>query len=324
MIHSFVFSDGKLAGHGLEVEALRLVRADKGLMMWVDLDDPTEEEIKAVLENTFQFHTLAIEDCLVPSSLPKVEDYDDYLFIVMHAVDYTKTEKFSTTEVDMFLGKDFLVTFHRKQLKPVSSVMEKVLKPGAGHIARGADRLAYMIFDEVVDNYKPVTDELRQELEEIEEMVLQENTEGNPMPDLMGLRSEVNNLRQIIRPQRDVIMRLAQGESRMIRSVMYPYYRDLRDNLVRIEETAASYADQLLISFDLFLSKSGYQANEGIKVLTALTALTIPGMFVGSWYGMNFEFMPELDSPYGYPVAIAITILLTALIWRWCKKRGWI
>ena len=105
MIRSFIFSDGRLVGQDLEIEALRLVRADKGLLLWVDLDNPTPEEIKATLEGVFEFHPLAIEDCVQPNSLPKVEDYEDYLFIVTHAVDFTRTEKFNTTELDLFLAR---------------------------------------------------------------------------------------------------------------------------------------------------------------------------------------------------------------------------
>ena len=105
---------------------------------------------------------------------------------------------------------------------------------------------------------------------------------------------------------------------------MLPYFRDLRDGLVRIDEAAATYADQLLISFDLYLSKSDFQANEGIKALTALTALTLPATLIGTWYGMNFEYMPELKSPYGYPTAVVATIVLTVVMWRWCKRRKWI
>ena len=105
MIHSFIFSDGKLVGRDLEIEALRLLRADKGLILWVDLDNPTDEEIKTILEGVFQFHPLAIEDCVTPSSLPKIEDYEDYLFMVTHAVDFTRVSKFASTELDLFLGK---------------------------------------------------------------------------------------------------------------------------------------------------------------------------------------------------------------------------
>ena len=322
MIHSFIFSDGKLVGRDLEVEALRLVRADKGLIIWVDLENPTEEEIKLVLSDVFQFHPLAIEDCVTPSALPKLEDYDDYLFLVMHAVDFTRTEKFNTTELDFFLGKDFLVTFHHLPLKSINAVMDRCVK-ATGVVARGPDRLAHLVLDALVDNFKPITDELRNEIELIEETVLGEEA-TNLTPKLIEVRSELNHLRQIVRPQRDIAARLAHGESKIVRAVMYPYFRDLRDNLVRIDETAASYADQLLISFDLFLSKSGFQANEGIKALTALTAITLPAMLIGSWYGMNFEHMPELTAPYGYPIVILVTGTLTTLMWWWCKKRRWI
>src|SRR5262249_39377432 len=99
MIRSFVFNEGKLVGQDLEREALRLVRADKGLILWVDLDQPTEEEWKFVLESVFEFHPLAVEDCVAPNSLPKVEDYDEYLFIVTHAVDFSRQDKFATTEL---------------------------------------------------------------------------------------------------------------------------------------------------------------------------------------------------------------------------------
>jgi len=322
MIHSFVFSEGKPVGRDLEVEALRLVRADKGLMLWVDLDDPTDEEIKTILEGVFQFHPLEIEDCASPSSLPKIEDYDDHLFMVTHAVDFTRTEKFNTTELDLFLGKDYLVTYHRKPLRSVQTAQDRCAKAN-GVVARGPDRLAHTVLDLLVDNYKPVIDELRAELEELEEFVLTKGDE-NLISKLLHVRTDINRLRQIVRPQRDVVSRLAHGETKHVRAIMLPYFRDLRDELLRIDETASSFADQLLISFDLYLSKSDFQANEGIKALTALTALTLPATIVGTWYGMNFEHMPELKSPYGYPTALIVTVLLTAAMWLWCKKRRWI
>ena len=322
MIQSFVFSEGRLVGSDLELEALRLVRADRGLMLWVDLCDPTEEEIKAVLEGVFSFHPLAIEDCVNPSSLPKVEDYEDYLFIVMHAVDFTRTEKFNTTELDLFLGRDYLVTFHRSHLKSVDGVAERCRKATSA-IARGPDRLAHYLLDALVDLYQPVMDELRGELEEIEESVLSPE-QHDLTPKLLEVRGELAHLRQIVRPQRDVILRLAHGETKLVRSVMLPYFRDLRDNLVRIDETASSLSDQLLISFDLFLSKSGFEANQGIKVITALTAISLPAMAIGTWYGMNFDHMPELHLPYGYPIVLGVTVVLTALMWWWCKRRRWI
>lgn len=322
MIHSYIFSDGKVVGDELEIEALRLVRADKGLMLWVDLEDPTPEEIKAVLEGIFQFHPLAIEDCVNPGSLPKVEDYEDYLFIVTHAVDYSRTEKFNTAELNLFLGKDYLVSFHRQPLRSVQGSRDRCVK-NPGPAGRSADRLAHLLLDQLVDNYRPVVEELRKEIEDIEDGVLEKSHE-DLTPDLLAYKAEIGHLRQIVRPQRDVINRLAHGDSKLIRATSLPYYRDVRDNLIRIDETAASYADRLLISFDLFLSKSDFEANEGIKVLTSLTAMTLPATIIATWYGMNFEHMPELKSPYGYMGACLVTLVSTIAMWIWCKRKRWI
>ncbi|MCR6654842.1 MAG: magnesium/cobalt transporter CorA [Opitutus sp.] len=321
MIHSFIFSDGKLVGRDLELEALRLVRADKGLLLWVDLENPTDEEIKAILEGVFQFHPLAIEDCVAPSSLPKVEDYDDYLFIVTHAVDFTRTEKFNTTELDLFLGKDYLVSFHRSTIRAITGYLDRTAK-SVGVGPRGPDRIAHSLLDMLVDNYAPVLDELRGELEELEEHVLAKDAGQNKLvSELLHVRGDFNTLRHIVRPQRDVIDRLARGESKLVRAKMLPYFRDLRDNLMRLEDTAISYHERLMMAFDIYLNKAAFEANEGIKFLTAITAVTIPIMAIGTWYGMNFENMPELS--HGYPWAIGCTMGTTLLMVIYLKRKGW-
>ena len=322
MIHSFVFNEGKLVGRDLEIEALRLVGADKGLILWVDLDDPTDEETKAVLENVFQFHPLAIEDCLTPSSLPKIEDYETYLFIVTHAVDFTRTEKFNSTELDFFLGKEYLVTFHRTPLKSVQATIDRVVK-STGIVARGPDRLAHTLLDLLVDNYQPVMAELGSELEEIEETVLAKRSGEHFVNEILHVRGDFARLRSIVRPQRDLIDRIARGDSKLIRPIMLPYFRDLRDNLNRLEETAKSYHERLLMAFDIYLNKAAFEANEGIKFLTALTALTIPAMLIGTWYGMNFEHMPELKSEHGYTYALVLTFVTTVGMVMYLRKKKW-
>ncbi|MEY4005453.1 MAG: hypothetical protein RLZZ221_1549, partial [Verrucomicrobiota bacterium] len=305
----------------LEIEALRLVRADKGLLLWVDLDNPTPEEIKATLEGVFEFHPLAIEDCVQPNSLPKVEDYEDYLFIVTHAVDFTRTEKFNTTELDLFLGKDFLVTFHTAPLRSVTTLMERIVK-NVGVGPRGPDRIAHTLIDLLVDNYAPVIEELRAELEDLEEHVLaKESVHKTLVNELLHVRGDFTHLRTIVRPQRDVIERLARGDNKMIRPKLLPYFRDLRDNLARLEDTAAGYHERLMMAFDIYLNKAAFEANEGIKFLTAITAVTIPVMVVGTWFGMNFESMPELK--HGYPWALAFTVVTTILMVIYLRKKRW-
>lgn len=321
MIRSFIFSDGKFVGQDLEREALRLLRADKGLLLWVDLDNPTDEETRFVLENVFQFHPLAIEDCVAPNSLPKVEDYEEYLFIVTHAVDFTRTEKFNTTELDFFLGREYVVTFHTAPLRSVSTLIERTVKNvGAG--PRGPDRIAHTLLDMIVDHYAPVLEELRAELEEIEEHVLaRDSTHEKLVNELLHVRGDFTRLRTIVRPQRDVIDRLARGDSKLIRASLLPYFRDLRDNLTRLDGTAASYHERLMMAFDIYLNKAAFEASEGIKFLTAITAVTIPIMAIGTWYGMNFKKMPELEN--GYWWAVGATVVTTLLMVIYLKKKKW-
>lgn len=322
MIHSFIFSEGKLAGRDLELEALRLVLGDKGLIVWVDLENPTDEETKNVLEGLFQFHPLAIEDCVTPSPLPKIEDYETYLFMVTHAVDYTRVDKFASTELDLFLGKEFLVTFHRDSMRSVNALAERLTK-NVGPGPRGTDRLAHSLLDLMVDNYQPTLVELHNELEEIEEIVLSKSSNEQLVNELLQVRGDFSKLRQIVRPQRDIIERLSRGDSKMIRSSLLPYFRDLRDNLVRLEETVIGYHERLLLAFDIYLNKAAFEANEGIKFLTALTAITLPAVMVGGWYGMNFEHIPELRSPHGYFYASIFTLVSTLVMAIYLKKKKW-
>jgi magnesium Mg(2+) and cobalt Co(2+) transport protein (corA) len=320
MIRSFVFSEGKLVGRDLEIEALRLVGADKGLILWVDLDNPTDDEIKAILEGVFQFHPLAIEDCVTPSSLPKIEDYENHLFIVTHAYEFNRSDKFISTELDLFLGKEYLVTFHREPLKSVQSTIDRVVK-STGIVARGPDRLAHTVLDFLIDNYQPVMAELGAELEEIEETVLAKTSGPKFVNEILQVRSDFSRLRSIVRPQRELIDRIARGDTKLIRPLMLPYFRDLRDNLARLEDTAMSHHERLLMAFDIYLNKAGFEANEGIKFLTAITAVTIPVMVIGTWYGMNFRNMPELD--HGYWFALGSTAITTLLMVIYLKKKRW-
>ena len=322
MIHSFIFSEGKVVGRDLELDALRLVHGDKGLIVWVDLDNPTDDEIKHVLEGLFQFHPLVIEDCVTPSPLPKIEDYEDYLFMVTHAVDYTRQDKFATTELDLFLGKEFIVTFHRQPLRSVNALIERLAK-NVGLGPRGPDRIAHSLLDLLVDNYTPMLAELHNELEEIEDIVLTRESDKKFVSELLQVRGDFTKLRQIVRPQRDIIERLARGDSKFIRASLLPYFRDLRDNLTRLEETVTGYHERLMMAFDIYLNKAAGEANEGIKFLTALTAITLPAVMVGGWYGMNFDHMPELRSPHGYLYASAFTLVSTVLMAIYLKKKKW-
>ena len=324
MIQSFVFNDGKLVASNLDSDALRLVRADKGLLIWVNLFAPTAEETQAILEDVFSFHPLAIEDCLAVSRYPKIEDYEDYLYLVMHAVAFSKEDQFRTTELDFFIGKSFLVTHHSEPLPMVASVIERVQKNPVG-ITRGMDRLAHFLLDTMVDAYQPVLNGLTHEVSALEDSVfLSHKAAPTEIREFRERRKELADLQNIVGPQRDVVNRMARGEFKLIRPVLLPYFRDLLGNLNRIETTTKALNEQLYLALDVLLNKATYETNEIIKVLTLLTAITTPTTLIGTWYGMNFDDMHEYHIHHAYPIAILVNLLSTVALVLFLRRKRWL
>src|SRR5881392_1695971 len=316
MIRSFVFTtQGRLHSKDIEMFLMPTLLADTNLFLWVDLEKPTAEETKFVLEDVFHFHPLSIEDCVMLSPSPKVEEYtpkeDDrftpYLFMVIHAVDYSRKDGvFATSELNFFLGKNYLVTYHELPLKSVHSTEERCLR-GTGHIARAPDRVAYTLLDGIVDNYKPALDELSYEIAQLEHEVVQ-TPDKQTLNRLLQIKKEVLHLRHIVSPQREVLARFAHGEFRLIRPHLVPYYRDVYDELFHISELAQRYTDPLTGILQVYLNMSSNQTGEIIKVLTLFTVITTPITIVGTWYGMNFEGIHEFQWKYGYLMAIELLL----------------
>jgi magnesium transporter len=331
MIRSFAFTtQGRLHTGDIDLFLMPTLLADTNLFLWVDLEAPTDEEVRTILGGVFHFHPLSIEDCVTASKSPKVEEYSPkegdlftpYLFMVIHAVDYSrKNGQFATSELNFFLGKNFLVTFHQHPLRSVVVVEERAVKSTV-LIARAPDRLAYALLDSLVDNYKPALEELSLEIAELEQLVLQHHGQKT-LNKILQIKKEVLRLRQIIGPQREVLARFAAGEFRLIRAHMVPYYRDIYDTLFQISEMAQGYTDSLTGILQVYLNMSSNQTGEVVKLLTLITVITTPLMMVGTWYGMNFHFMPEISWQHGYMVAGAITAVSTALTYWYFKRKKW-
>jgi magnesium transporter len=331
MIRSFAFTtQGRLHTRDIEMFLMPTLLADTNLFLWVDMEKPTTEETKFILEDVFHFHPLSIEDCVSVSSAPKVEEYqpkeDDkfacYLFMVIHAVDYSRKDGvFATSELNFFLGKNFLITYHETPLRGIHYAEEMCLR--AGYIARAPDRVAHLLLDGIVENYKPAMEELSMEIAELEAQVI-ERPKNETLHHILQIKKEVLHLRQIIGPQREVLARFARGDFQLIRPRLIPYYRDVYDELFRIAELAQGYMDSLTGILQVYLNMSSNQTGEIVKLLTMITVITTPVMVVGSWYGMNFSNLPEVKWEHGYLFAIILTVVSTFLTVWWFKKKRWI
>ena len=331
MIRSLVFTtQGRLHSKDIDPFLMPTLLNDTNLFLWVDLDQPTPEEARLILETTFHFHPLAIEDCLAADSSPKVEEYvpreDDkfapHLFIVVHAVDYNRKDRaFATSELNFFLGKNFLVTAHTVPLKTVNQ-LEEMCGNEVARTARAPDRVAHLLLDALVDHYKPAMDELALEIGALEEQALQQPARDT-LNKILVVKREVYHLRAIISPQREVLARFARGEFKLIRPHLVPYYRDVYDGLVHISEQAQGYADALTGVLQVYLNMSSNQTGEIVKVLTLITVITTPLMMIGTWYGMNFKNMPELEWRHGYLVAVTTMVVSTAATYWYFKRKKW-
>lgn len=325
MIRSFVFSQGKLVGQDLGLDFLKVVLVDEDAQIWVDLDQATPEETKTLLEGVFKFHPLAIEDCVSPSEQPKVDEYDGYVFMVIHAVDYSHQEhQFQTTELNLFIGKNFLVTYHDKPLRSVQATIDRVLKNSAA-VARAPDRLTYTLLDFLLDNYDPALDDLSAEFSELDKAMLSGDA-GNVLDQIMALKNEVRRVRVIIAPQREVIARIARGEFKIIRAHLLPYYRDLLDRLNRIHDLAETYRESLTETLQVHLNLQQMQINRVIKVLTVLATLSLPLVAITSFYGMNVHHFPNPDWawPQAYAWILGLNTVITGAIYIVLKKKNWL
>src|SRR5437867_12277432 len=331
MIRSFAFTtQGRLHTRNIEMFLMPTLLADTNLFLWVDLENPTAQETKFVLEDVFHFHPLSIEDCVAVSPSPKVEEYTPkeedrftpYLFMVIHAVDYSRKDGvFATSELNFFLGRNYLVTYHQGPIRSVTSTEERAIK-ATMHIARAPDRVAHTLLDSIVENYKPALDELSLEIAELEQQALQHPTQAT-LNKILRVKKEVLHLRQIIGPQREVLARFARGEFKLIRPHLVPYYRDVYDTLFHIGEFAQGYSDSLTGILQIYLNMSSNQTGEVVKLLTMITVITTPLMMVGTWYGMNFHDMPELQWKHGYWLAGSVTAISTLATYWYFKKKRW-
>lgn len=242
----------------------------------------------------------------------------------MNAVNPKSKYAVSTIELNMFIGKEFLITYHVERMRSIALAVERC-RQQAAVFAKAPDRLAHAILDSMVDNYGQALDELSLEIQDIEDNVFSENSKKF-IGEVLRMKRELATLHQFIGPQRDIMFRISRGESKMIRQSLLPYYRDIHDHLAKIDEQIHQYKETLFLTLDIYLNNVANKTNDIIRILAVLTALTTPIMIVGTWYGMNFKQMEdaELGWSWGYEYALILTAASTIAIILWLKHKKYI
>ncbi|WP_174731836.1 magnesium/cobalt transporter CorA [Mesobacillus harenae] len=286
---------------------------------WVDFDEPTDEEIKHLSE-TFHFHPLAIEDCVQRLQRPKLDYYDDHTFFVTHIVREAKKD-ISKEELNFFIGRNYIVTFHRQSAMEVSQVWEKL------SLQRKAEKwdtyyVFYQILDKIVDNYFPLMYKIEDELDNIEGNT-QNKSMDRLMDELFDTRYMLLNLRHTINPMRDLLYRMLNSHHLDGINERREYFSDIYDHLLKLSEMVMSNREVTADMRDSYLSLNSHQTNNVMKVLTIITSIFAPLTFIAGIYGMNFEYMPELTWKYGYFLSLGLMGVIAVAMFLWFNKKGW-
>ncbi len=287
--------------------------------LWIDIRDPTGKDME-LLKKNFRFHRLALEDCVHAIQRSKIDDYDGYYFIAMHAMDY-KNNRPAVQELDIFLGKNFLITVHKGRVKCVDIVKERLAKSPI--LQRGPDFAMYVMLDILVDDLFPVTDRINERLDIIENEIFKA-PKKDVVNKLFHLRRDILTLRRYIGPEREVLNALTRGDAKFVDARTIPYLRDIYDHLYRIAESIDISRDIITSSFESYLSTISNRLNEILKTLTIVATIVLPISLVAGIYGMNFRFMPELQWQYGYPFALGVMLLIAIVMLLYFRRKGWI
>ncbi len=322
MIKSFFY----LPGDGVKtidgIADFDRLTSQENCVLWVDLCKPTDEE-SFVLTHDFAFHPLAIEDVIAEKPRTKIDDYDSYLFLVFQIVDYVgREEGLKISEIDMFLGHNSVVTVHYDDHRIFDYLYHRAQRDER-LLSRGADFLFHALIDATVDNYNATLDILEYEVDQVEDDVLS-GPDEETLRSIFTLRRDIVHLKRIVIPQMEVLSHFSRDQFKLITSKAAVYFSDIHDHLVLISDIAEVHRQILNSSLEVYYSSVSTKTNEIIKVLTIFTVLFIPPTFLVGLWGMNFDFMPELDWKYGYIIALVIMLTIVLTLVAFFRKKKWL
>ena len=292
--------------------------------IWIDLERQSPEADE-FLKDTVKLHPLTIEDVWGPRSHPKIDDFDEYLYVIIHGIGARKKDKLELVEIDVVIGENFLITHDRDGL--VTDDVGTELDHSPRVMQKGIAWLAHAVLDRAVDRYLPVIDQLDTEIEQLETDVLAKA--GTPkgkkvLGRILAFKRTLQDLRRMSIHQREILMRLSRGDFGEIPADAIPFYRDVYDHFLRINDIAEGYRDLVTSALDAYLSVQSNRMNEIMKTLTLISTVMLPLTFIAGVYGMNFDNMPELHWFWGYPFALILMGAVALTIMLYFRHKGWI
>ncbi len=327
MIRSLYYTPGKPIQTDLRPEEFGAALKEPDTLLWVDFDGESPEVCEPILRQVFGFHLLAVDDALQESHVPKVDDWDTYLYVVLHAVtlDQAGQIELDTLELDIFVGANHLVT-HRTQPMAAVERLWAACQRDERPLKKGSTYLLYALADELVADYMPVVEGFNEAIDRIEAQVFSASA-PSVLEQIFALKRALLHLRRIIAPQREVLNKLARGDYAVIDAQDRMFFRDVYDHLVRLYDIGESLRDLVGGALDTYLSVVNNRMNDVMKTLTLITTLFMPISFLAGFFGMNFF---QATIPLGaWTGRVAFGLMMVAMIlvplgmFLWMRRRAW-
>jgi magnesium transporter len=296
---------------------------DKPTVTWINIDGIHEIKILERLGDCYGFHDLVLEDILNTDHRPKVEDYGNYLYLVLKMLYFDNdTHEIASDQISLILGSNFVISFQEREGGVFETIRGRI-RNGKGRARKmGADYLAYAIVDSVVDQYFIILEKLGEKIEALEEQLVTRPTPST-LQTIHELKREMLLLRKSVWPLREAIGSLERGESSLIRESTVIYLKDVYDHTIQVIDTIEIFRDMLSGMLDIYLSSMSNRMNEVMKVLTIIATLFMPLTFLAGIYGMNFRYMPELEQQWGYPAILLLMVGVAILMVVYFKRKKW-
>ncbi len=297
---------------------------EKDLIRWINIKGIKQTELIEKLGKGFELHPLVLEDIVNPHQRPKYEDYENYIYIIIQRLFWNENkDDFKIEQISLILGPKYVISIQEQETALFLPILDRI-KAHKGRIRNmGADYLLYSLVDVIIDNYFIVQEIIGEFIEEIEDKLISK-PEIETLQSIYMLKRQVIDLRKSVWPLRNVINSFQREENELITNSLQIYLRDVYDHIFRITDSLENYRDIISGMLDMYISSVSNKMNEIMKLLTIISTIFIPLSFLVGLYGMNFVFMPELHSPFGYPVLLIVMVIITLVMIYYFRRKKWI
>jgi magnesium transporter len=297
---------------------------DEPTVTWINIDGLHQIGVIEGIGEHFSLHPLTLEDIIHTGQRPKMEDFEEYLFIVLNMLHYDQTDdQVKAEQVSLVVGPNYVLSFQERPGDVFDGVRER-LRKGKGRMRKaGSDYLAYALLDAVVDEYFLILETIGEKIEVVEDDLMADSAHDT-LQDIHDMKREMIFFRKQVWPLRELINGLSRRESSLIHESTGVYLRDVYDHTIEIIDTIESFRDMLSGMLDVYLSMISNKMNEVMKVLTIIATIFIPLSFVAGVYGMNFKYMPELEWHWGYFMVLGVMVVIAISLLGYFKRKRWL